>query len=374
MKRNKKMIILIIVSTLLCIIATFVIIDGSLMKKEYIRVWEKDYINGLDNDIERIIANGLTASSSHNTQPWKVDVSGSTIKLYADMVKALEVVDSGYEQMLMSQGAFIYEIMMGAKYYGYDVNITYENVDFNTKYPLVATMELLKDDEQMQVDAISSGTLNAPSTIDTDIKETLNAQFSEYSNLDFTLIDDIKTVASFKELLLEGTIVESNHEKATKELIEVFRFTERQKNEYRYGLSLSMGKMITPFLGPIIKATANDWQSFGKSSISNFEKRIEDEVTYIVVTSPSPVQLDYIKTGELLQQLGHELTGYSIRPAMQILQDIEGMEQLEDNLYKDYSIKDQALIIISVKKSAGQSNVKNPRHLVEDILLDTDVN
>lgn len=374
MKRNKKMIILITVLTLLCIIVTFVIIDGSLMKKEYIRVWEKDYINGLDNDIERIIANGLTASSSHNTQPWQVEVSGSTIKLYADMGKALEVVDSGYEQMLMSQGAFIYEIVMGAKTYGYGVNITYEDVDFNKKYPLVATMELLKDDGQIQVDAISSGTLNTPSTMEVGIKETLNDQFIEYNNLGFTLIEDITTVASFKELLLEGTIVESNHEKATKELIEVFRFTERQKNEYRYGLSLSMGKMVTPFLGPIIKATANDWQSFGKSSITNFEKRIEDEVAYIVVTSTSPEQLDYIKTGEMLQQLGHELKGYSIRPAMQILQDIEGMEQLEDNLYKDYSIKDQALIIISIKKSAGQSNVKNPRHLVEDILIERDVN
>ena len=67
-KRNKIMIVT--VSILLVVVLLFVGFDGSFLKQKYASVWSAKYIEEQDTIQSKLIAYGIRAASSHNTQPW----------------------------------------------------------------------------------------------------------------------------------------------------------------------------------------------------------------------------------------------------------------------------------------------------------------
>ncbi len=82
----------------------------------------------------------------------------------------------------------------------------------------------------------------------------------------FQLIENGDEFNSLQAMLLEGTIIESRDIPATSELLDIFRWTEWQKNEYRYGLSInSMPWFIKPFVQPIMKASSKNVESLVKA-------------------------------------------------------------------------------------------------------------
>ena len=64
------------------------------------------------------------AGSSHNSQPWKVEVThDSLIRLYADTTRALTVVDPGQRELYISLGAFIENFNLAAGNLGYNSTV-----------------------------------------------------------------------------------------------------------------------------------------------------------------------------------------------------------------------------------------------------------
>jgi len=252
-KRNKIM--LIIGGLLLAIILMFTLLDGTFLSKKYASVWNDNYINQLENDQSKMIAAGIRSASSHNSQPWLVKtINSDTIELYANMEKALPVVDQDNKQLLMSQGAFIEAYTQSAKTFGYDIEITYNEPNFNEQTPLIATISVSNKSNSDNMDVVTRSTYDSLSLDSiSDFETTLNRVISEYPGFSYTIIDSNQDVEKLETVLLEGTTIESKDEAATKELLNVFRFTEWQKNEFRYGLSLNtLPAIITPIIQPII--------------------------------------------------------------------------------------------------------------------------
>ena len=359
--------------TVICFMAVtlvFMIIDGTFAKKVHLSVWNKKYIDELGSDAHKIIAYALRASSSHNMQPWKVKIEdGGTIKVFADMQKALPAADGEDRQLLISQGTFLRELECGAGECGYTAAISLHDVDFSDEYPLIATVKLEKSGA-VQTDACSSASIWAKGKGAAGIESVLKSCFEQEPRLSYVMVDKADDAGKLKELLTEGVKVESANEAATKELLSVFRFLEREKSAWRYGLSLKMDGIISPLIQPIVKAASGSWESFAKSSIKTFEKRVAGESAYIIITCENPQTADYINAGYMLGELGRELYGYKILPAMQLLQDIDGMGELKEELYERYIEKGEALIIIGIKEVAEKNRAVNPRHIPQDILVD----
>ena len=103
-------------------------------------------------------------------------------------------------------------------------------------------------------------------------------------------------VEAFKELLLEGTEIESRNKGAMEELLSVFRFTQWDKNKYAYGLTLTdIPSLLSPFIQPIVKYTSR-WDTFGEQSIKSFTSRLEKEtVTLIITIRPIDTESDNSK-------------------------------------------------------------------------------
>jgi len=369
-KRNKVMII--IGSFLLIVILAFVCLDGTFLAKKYASVWSNKYIERLENDQSKMIAYAIRAASSHNMQPWLVKpISTDTIELYADMDKALHVVDGDYKQLLMSQGTFIESYKQGALQYGYGVDITYSVPNFSENRPLIATIKVRKKDNMGTVDSISSSTYDSvKSGENTDLRKTLDNCIAEYSGFSYTIVESSLDVERLEAVLLDGTTIESKDEAATKELLDVFRWTEWEKNEYRYGLSLNtMPAILKPFIQPIMKLSSNNWEGFGDSSIKQFKERLVRQNMYVLIKCGNSSNLEYIYSGQIYQKLIFEVSEYDLRPAMQALENFDAMKNLNTQFQQEYGGDGEVVWIIGVQPKIRESAPSNTRHLLEDIIV-----
>jgi hypothetical protein len=298
-------------------------------------------------------------------------ISADTIELYADMDKALHVVDGDYKQLLMSQGTFIESYKLGALKYGYGVDITYSVPNFDEKIPLIATVKVSEEPNMDKVDAISSATYDAAySEGDIDLRKTLDACIAEYPGFNYTIIESSSDVEKLESILLEGTIIESKDEAATKELLDVFRWTEWEKNEYRYGLSLNtIPGILKPFIQTLMKFTSTNWVAFGDSGITQFKDRLDKQIKYILIRSDNPSNLEYLYSGQIYQKLIFEVSDYNLRPAMQPLENFEAMKSLNMQFQQEYGNDDEVVWIIGMTEKTGKSTNSNPRHLIEDIII-----
>lgn len=371
-KRYKAMII--IGSFLLAVILIFVCLDGTFLPRKYDSVWSDKYIGQLGNDKSRMIAYGIRAASSHNSQPWLVKaISSDTIELYADMDKALPAVDGDFKQFLMSQGTFIERYTEVASQYGYGVEITYSEPDFTDKLPLIATIKVHKDadTDAGTADIVSSSTYASGKTDgNTDFEKTLEQCIAAYPGFSYIILESDTDVEKIKGMLLEGTVVESKDEAATKELLNVFRWTEWEKNDFRYGLSLNtLPGIIMPFIQPIMKSSSSNWEAFGDSSIKQFKDRLALQTKYILIKCEAPGNLAYIQSGQIYQELIAEETQYDLRPAMQLLENFDAMKSLHMQFQQEYGADGEVVMIICVQEKTSTPAAGNPRQLVADILI-----
>jgi hypothetical protein len=69
--------------------------------------------------LETVIATAVRAPSVHNTQPWRFRVVGSTIELYADRSRRLDVADPTGREMVISCGAALFGLRLAVRQAGF---------------------------------------------------------------------------------------------------------------------------------------------------------------------------------------------------------------------------------------------------------------
>ena len=103
------------------------------------------------------------------------------------------------------------------------------NIDSRiTSYNVCYTKLLRQKLNDVVADAISSSTVNVQNGEDTkDINEVIENAMSSYKDFSYTFISDGDEFDKLQSMLMEGTIIESRDEAAAEELLDVFRWTER---------------------------------------------------------------------------------------------------------------------------------------------------
>ncbi len=371
MKTNLLIKILILI---VIIIIIFITINGSFLIKKYNKVFDQKYISNLDSIPSKIVANSIKSSSSHNSQPWKVKFNDNNnmIELYADSNKFLNIVDSDNKQLLISQGTFIESIYQYSKIYKLDAKIELFDPNFDEKYPQIATIGLTKDDKNLSdIDAISSSSHYTKGNKNTDLfSQIIKNSVSPYSKFEYEIIQSKEDIDKLQDFLLKATIIESSDEKAMKELLSYFRFTEWEKNKKPYGLSLSnLPGILQPFINPIVKASSKNWKSFGEKGITQFKDKLNKHSFYILIKCKSPTNIDYINCGRIYQNLIFNNHGYSIRPAMQVLENFESMKDLNKAFKMEYNSNSEVMMILCLEKVEDAKISNNPRHTLNDLIL-----
>ncbi len=67
----------------------------------------------------------ILAPSSCNSQPWKFNLSGNGIRLFADRSRWLQVADADQRELYASLGCALENLLVAAEHFGYSYNVTY---------------------------------------------------------------------------------------------------------------------------------------------------------------------------------------------------------------------------------------------------------
>src|SRR6266508_712145 len=70
-----------------------------------------------------LVRYAVLAPSSHNTQPWKFRIHGNVVELYADLSRALPIVDPNNRELIMSCGAALFHLRAAIRYFGYGCTV-----------------------------------------------------------------------------------------------------------------------------------------------------------------------------------------------------------------------------------------------------------
>lgn len=74
-----------------------------------------------------LLGYAILAPSSHNSQPWKFNVSGNQIDIYADKSRWLQYADADKRELHISLGCALENLLVAAEHFGYETNVTYLN-------------------------------------------------------------------------------------------------------------------------------------------------------------------------------------------------------------------------------------------------------
>src|SRR5688572_30532645 len=74
--------------------------------------------------LRNAVAAAVMAPSSHNTQPWRFRISGTTLDVLGDPSRQLHVIDREGRQLVQSCGCAVYNARVSIRAMGYDDELT----------------------------------------------------------------------------------------------------------------------------------------------------------------------------------------------------------------------------------------------------------
>lgn len=373
-KRTIKNIVMVVLIAMVTLLVLIPVINGALEPVKY-NLSIDSYDNEaayMTEDQFHLVKAGMSSASSHNMQPWLVKiVDDNTFEVLVNQQKLLPIVDPNNYQTLMSIGGFIANIDYEATSRGMIIEISYESdIDFELENPKVATISIVQGSSTTPTDILSGSTYQNNDNLNQQATFAPEEEMDRFSVQGYT-IDLIKDegLETFKAFLLEATTIESTNQAAMDELLSIFRFSRHSKNEFRYGLSLNtIPRPMQFYIESLVGMTSN-WKSFGNSSITTFEKRLASEFSYFVISMEQPSKLDYLRVGYLSQWLSLELSDVDLRPAVQLIQPLDGMDQVLEDVKEQYHVSNEIMMIIGVKWSEPSKAYESIRHQVMDIIV-----
>jgi len=320
------------------------------------------------NDVYQMLYFASLAGSSHNSQPWRVEVSGNRIiRLYADSTRALTVVDSDQRELYISLGAFIENLTLSAGSLGYACNLTLpEN---HSKNQLVAEIALEKA---------------SPIAFDLSLiknRMTLRTSFST----DAIKENDVKRIVEpepgcihfFAASGVEGKMIarqtieaytqQAYNKAAQNELANWLRFSDKDVAAKKDGLTTD-GMQITGvsgfFVRHFLKPEDSKKESFVKGGIDKAKKQALGCAGWIVITSAGNSVADWINTGRLYQQIN--LTCTNLKIGFQPMNQIVEEQNYKKQVVKQLGLKGELLFIARVGYVSEMPVPVSPRRPVDE--------
>lgn len=255
--------------------------------------------------IERILYYASLAGSSHNTQPWRVEILNDTIlRVYPDMSRMLSVVDPHARGLYISLGAFLENLYLAAAATGYDASITFHQAaESQTTFATVTLAGGGKPVTDLQ-ELESRVSLRAPF-----LKEPLSSEdvFTLTSDPGVTYISMSSVEGQYiAEKTLKAYEKQSNDDAAKEELAQWMRFSNSLVKEKRDGLTTS-GMGITGIAGFMVsrmyKPEDSKKQSFIEAGITKTGTQVDNCAGWLLITGESNDAEGWIYTGMKYQRV-----------------------------------------------------------------------
>ncbi|HSD58275.1 MAG TPA: hypothetical protein VLB04_08850 [Methanotrichaceae archaeon] len=318
------------VSAIKVVVITVFLIFGMVMagvlmqpkaSKEAWDVKESDFpANGSDEEkLQFLLSYAILAPSSHNSQPWKFNVSGDEIRLYADKTRWLKVADADQRELHISLGCALENLLVAAEHFGYGHNVTY----FPGDEDLVAIVKLMPDGQLSRdpnlFDAILARHTNRKIYENRAVPESALQMLRNQSaddDLQLYLTSDPETINSFGDLVVQSDKIQYGNPDYRSEL----GFWLGQGVLGPTGIQAKIAQLYVVLLDAGSGQTKKDAELVNSTPVIGFISSSENDRT------------SQVKVGQIFERvwLAAEAEGIRLHPISQALEVPETKSELAE--------------------------------------------
>lgn len=282
-------------------------------------------------DLEKMLYLASFAPSSHNVQPWQVQlINESTLHLRIDPMRTLPVVDAQSREMYLSLGAFIENFSLAANSMGHGISVSV--AESRSLRPL-CTISLERGTSSSQVKATTKATAAAIEHRRTvrrglsggaDVIARCRQLAETVSETRFFPMNG-NTASRLGQITLDANIRQTADDAAQKELAGWIRFKNRDAEQKRDGLTTESME-ITGIAGWVVRTFMDRdsvmGEKFRKQGIAQVRSTVTEGAGWFVMESASDSIADCIDAGRRFERLALTCVphGLSVHPMSQALE------------------------------------------------------
>lgn len=290
--------------------------------------------------MRRAVSYAIFSPSSHNLQPWIVELRGDLLAaLYRDPDQSLPVIDPLDRQTMISLGCFLETLTIGASQDGYRaiINTFPQGVpDGDPDSRPVAYIKLVRD-LALAPDPLFSQILERRTNRDVYDKErpisdrdiaALGIDVRDDASIGFTASGDSRDV--LRELTRDAMVAELNTPAAYKDTIGYMRIGKSEIEANPDGISLGGPVLETlSLLGMLSCETlANPQSAAFQSTIDMTVEGAMSAMAFTWIKTPGNSRQDQINAGRICVRhwLAATASGIAMQPMSQALQEYSEMQ------------------------------------------------
>jgi nitroreductase len=334
------------------------------MQEENYKAWNVSKTTG---SLEDVVAYGLLAPSSHNTQPWKFEIVNNAIHIIADYSRSLPYSDRYNREFFITLGCAWANCEIAAKYFGYEVKseILPEDALENIVIRLTCVRRKKNGTSKDIIEtfqAITQRRTNRFPHIDKKIPMEAIEQCVNHdidTAIKVHVIDEIKKKTLVAEIAAGVADFVYQDPVFKKELQEWLRpVTTKQKD----GIALFDAGVSAGETEKIVKNIVN---ADAKREAENDRKVIQSSTSLLIATSEEDTEEFWLRAGRVVEYCWLYLTHYDI--AVAPMTGLIEHPQAHIDLMKIMHTKNRPLFFARIGYPQQSTHV-SPRRPIEDVL------
>ena len=326
---------------------------------------------------------GITAPSSHNTQPWRIELDSDTeARLYVDPKRALPAADPPGRQGHISHGTLIEMTAIAATSLGYRTEVKLlpngemSLPEFGTKP--TAILRLVADPDQA-VDPLFSQILGRRSSRLahqgpplTDEERTRIQTQAGFTGVEVGWVPE-DLLATVVDIAARAMTIEVNDRAVFDEYLQWFRFSDEEITEKGDGLDLDTSGLsgVSLTLARAFTKPRTWHKPYNRGPyLKGFVDSVRTTRALLTLTTPTNTMRDWITSGRsyVRAQLTADKLGLRFQPISQVLQEYPQMDQLRTEMENLMGVAAPAKLQMLVRVGRTQQPALSPRRTLSSMI------
>jgi hypothetical protein len=343
--------------------------------------------SGSEDVRERVLRYAILAPSPRNTQPWKIQFKGiERILVSIDHERLLTACDPKGRQAFLSTGAFLENLDLAARSFGYraDIDLFPEGWPDATAIPdtSIARIDLIPNrscDEDPLFLQIPVRHTNRRPFRKEEVSLSIAGQITEsfdYTRVSFGFSNNRDLIASLTDFSGDAMNIELSDLKRKNETLKYFRFTDQEARESPDGIGFAQsgyGRVSRSFIGHFFlsRDRATSSQSlFLKNAVKKVREQTAGAGGIGWLSTKSDHRIEQIRAGRAFQRIHLKATslGISLQAITQPLADYPDMRDLRSRLYEHLGTPDTHTIQMLFRLGYAPPVPSSPRRDLDAFL------
>lgn len=268
---------------------------------------EKDFPKneGITRKLRFIINYAILAPSSHNSQPWLFKIVNSMIELYADMTRAIPIVDPEDRELIISCGAALFNLRLALRRFGYTSAVDlFPNPgvpDLLARIRIGEKVVEAEDEHYLLFEAITKRHTNRMPFEKKKVPEEVLSELRAMATVEgcwLNIVEGEDYRNALADLIAEGDHIQGANRQFRRELAAWVHPNRTRSHDGMPGYSLGIGD-IASYAGPLIIRTF-DW---GKGQAAKDRQLAAGSPVLAVLGSDAETPIAWLKTGQALERV-----------------------------------------------------------------------